>query len=379
MKKIFLILSIAILFSLAIFAQQTYKVGDSIEFECNCFGPTEWVKGTVEEVQGNAYRIRYGKGRNAYRNGIETGSIRKIGAGVETAKQNDLRQQFLKEAYQYQQSVLYLMQVHNVNLTAGSGAYRPPVRADDWAKLKTDLASLDTLCKSKYAGMTNGTPYGDALDLRQLPATWCEIAAKRVEYETRGRQMAAGDQFNPFLEGMISKVQEVIDEPKVFITEDIQLLMYEREKWRALQSPKFLKNFAAMGVAMPSDFFAKVEAKSDELKLKNEREAPSRSFLMPKQKDATVESFIRGRYAALKKGVQILKLGLDDGSWVIHRNSLGVPLSQTKVARLLVKIPNRPLCQEQSIAVERKYTRGALGSMVVEGDLGESGLFMKCE
>lgn len=294
--------------------------------------------------------------------------------------QIELRNRFKKDAAEYRMSVLYLMQVHDPKLTVGgTQAYRPSPREDDWVKLKTDLAALDNLCKTKYAGMTNGKPYGDDSDLDQLPATWCEIAAKHKEYETRGRQMAAADQFNPFLNDMITKVQEVIDEPKVFITEDIQLLMYERDKWRVLQSPKFQKRFTAMSVAMPGDFFKNVEAKADELKVKNEREAPSRTFLMPKQKDATVEAFIRGRYAARKKGVQILKLGLDDATWVIHRNSLGVPLSQTKVARLLVKVPNRPFCQEHSIAVEKKYTRGSLGPMYVEGDLGGSGLFMKCE
>jgi hypothetical protein len=211
-----------------------------------------------------------------------------------------------------------------------------------------------------------------------MPATWCEIAAKRAEYETRGRQMAAADQFNPILRVMISGVQEIIDNPQTYITEEIQLLMYEREKWRALQKPKFQKRFDAMKVAMPTDFFADVEAKADELVALNERNAPMRNFLMPKQKDAAVEAFIRGRYATQKKGVQILKLGLDDATWQIHRNSLGIPLSQTKVARLLVKVPNRPFCQEHSVAVERQYTRGALGAMTVEGNVGSEGLFMSC-
>ena len=376
MKKLGLLILVTCLFVLTGFAQ-TYKVGDKVEFECNdCFGRSGWAPGTIEKLSGETFQIRYGTESRQFRTGITKKEVRE---GDFAAKQ-DVRDRFFKETRDYRMSVLYLMQVHDKNLlVGGSQAYRPPVRADDWTKLKTDLAAMDSLCKTKYVGMTNGRPYGDGSDIDQLPATWCEIASRHKEYELKARQMAAGDQFNPFLDGMISKVQEVIDEPKVFITEDIQLLMYEREKWRAMQSPKFQKNFANLGVAMPGDFFAKVEAKSDELKAKNEREAPSRSFLMPKQKDATVEAFIRGRYAALKKGVQILKLGLDDATWVIHRNSLGVPLSQTKVARLLVKVPNRPFCQEHSIAAERKYKGGSYGAMNVDGGVvGAEGLFMSC-
>jgi len=165
-----------------------------------------------------------------------------------------------------------------------------------------------------------------------------------------------------------------------YIDEDIQLLTYEREKWRAKESPKYQKGFADLGVTMPTDFFKEIEAKADEFKAVNERLAPTRSFLMPKHKDATVEAFIRSRYATEKKSVQILKIGLDDASWVIHRNSLGIPTSQTKVVRLLVKVPNRPFCQEHSIAAERKYQGGKYGALSVDGGkVGAEGAFMKCE
>lgn len=297
---------------------------------------------------------------------------------AQSSRQIEMREQFKKETGKYRMSVLYLMQVHDTKLLVdGSQAYRPPVREDDWVQLKSDLTALDNLCKTKYAGIKNRS--ADDTNLDEMPATWCEIAAKHKEYETRGRQLAAADQFNPILRGMIAEVQEVVTNPDSYIDEDIQLLMYEREKWRALQNPKFQKRFDAMKVTMPGDFFASVETKADELVAINERNAPTRNFLMPKQKDAAVEAFIRGRYASQKKGVQILKLGLDDAVWQIHRNSLGVPLSQTKVARLLVKVPNRPFCQEHSVAVERQYTRGALGAMTVEGNVGSEGLFMNCQ
>ncbi len=300
---------------------------------------------------------------------------------ADDSKQIALRNQFQSEAAKFRMSVLYLMQVHDTKLIVnGSQAYRPPVSQEDWKTTMSELAQLDQLCKTKYAGMTNGTPVGEPDDLDQLPATWCEIAARREEYQTKGRQMAAGDQFNPILKTMAGKVEEIINNPNEYISEEIQLLMYEREKWRVLQTPKFQKRFTELGVAMPADFFKNVEAKADQLKVINEQNAPNRSFLMPKHKDAAIEAFIRGLYAAEKKGVQILKIGLDDANWIIHRNSLGVPTSQTKVARLLVKIANRPFCQEHSVAAERNYKGGSYGALSVDGGkVGEEGLFMKCE
>lgn len=300
-----------------------------------------------------------------------------LGQG-ENPRQREMRENFRRDASNYRMSVLYLMQVHDPRLIVnGSQAYRPPVTEEDWIQLRTDLAALDNLCRTKYAGIKN--PPGETTNLDSMPATWCEIAARRAEYEPRGRELAAIDQLGPVFRGTLINMQEAIDERDQYISEDIQLLMYEREKWRAAQKVKYQKRFDQLKTPMPAAFFAEVEKKADELVAANEKAAPSRLFLMPKQKDAAVEAFVRGRYATQKKGVQILKLGVDDAQWNIHRNSLGIPLSQTKVVRLLVRVPNRPFCQEHSVAVERKYTRGALGAMTVEGNVGSEGLFMPCQ
>lgn len=301
-----------------------------------------------------------------------------VSAQTETPRQREMRENFRRETSEYRQSVLYLMQVHDTRLIVdGSQAHRPPVREDDWVKLRSDLAALDGLCKSRFAGIKDRP--GETVNLDAMPATWCIIAARRAEYEPLGRQLAAADQLGPIYRGTIQEIQEALVERDQYIVEEIQLLMYEREKWRAAQKAKLQKRFDQMKTAMPASFFAEVEKKADELVAATEQAAPGRTFLMPKQKDSAVETFIRGRYATQLKGVQILKLGVDDAQWVIHRNSLGVPLSQTKVARLLVRVPNRPFCQEHSVAVERTYTRGALGAMAVEGNVGSEGLFMSCQ
>lgn len=375
MNKIALIFCLMSVSAISIFAQ-TYKVGEKVEFECNdCFGRNGWVAGTIEKVSGDTFQIRYGTESRQFRTGIPKRLLRE----ADFANKENQRRKFKNEASIYQESVFGLMYIHDQKLREGSGYRLPPTTGAEWTKLKSDLAALDNLCKTKYAGMTNGRPADDT-NLYELPATWCEIAARRNEYQSKGVAIAAATRYKTFLSTMAASIDEAINNPNEYIDEDTQLLMYEREKWRTIQTPKFQKGFADLGVSMPSDFFKDVEAKADQLKIINEQKAPTRSFLMPKHKDATVEAFVRGRYATQKKGVQILKIGLDDANWVIHRNSLGIPTSQTKVARLLVKVPNRPLCQEHSIAAERQYKGGSYGAMGVDGGVvGGEGLFMKCE
>lgn len=366
--------------AIGVFAQSAaFRVGETVEFECSCYGPSEWRTGKIEKITGSGdYEIRYGTGRYSVWQARKD-RVRAVGAGAKIVAQQQLHEQFKQDAAEYRMSVLYLMQVHDQNLLVnGSQAYRPPVREDDWAQIRADLPKLDALCKSKYAGIANLS--ADETNIDEMPATWCAIAARHKEYESKARVLAASDQFTPILRAMLNDIQQSLDEPNQYIDEDIQLLMYERDKWKAVQNAKLQKKFAKLGVTMPTDFFKEVEAKADQLKNQNERLALTRTFLMPKYRDAAVEAFVRSRYAAEKKGVQILKIGLDEAGWVIHRNSLGIPTSQTKVARLLVKVPNRPFCQEHSIAAERKYTGGRLAAMNVDGGVvGGEGLFMRCE
>lgn len=376
MRKTGLLILFVALLAVTGFAQ-TYKVGDKVEFECNnCFGRSGWVAGTIEKMSGDTYQIRYGTEPQQFRTGIPNRLLRES----DFANKEDKRRQFINEAAAYRESAYMLMSIHDPKLNTGSGYYTPPTTSAEWTKVMADLTALDNLCKTKYAGMTNGTR-PDEIYIHKLPATWCEIAARRNEYQTKGRQVGAATNASVALRLFSSKLDEAINGGyNGFIDEDVQLFVYEREKWKATEAAKYEKGFRDLGVAVPTDFYKPLETKAEQFKTANERTAPTQSFLMPKHKDATVEAFIRSRYATEKKGVQILKIGLDDASWIIHRNSLGIPTSQTKVARLLVKVPNRPFCQEHSIAAERKYKGGSYGALGVDGGkVGAEGRFVKCD
>ncbi|MCD9184840.1 MAG: hypothetical protein LUM44_00285 [Pyrinomonadaceae bacterium] len=379
LKSLFLSLVLAVS-SLTVLAQDSYRVGEKVEFECNCFGPTQWVKGTIEEDQGgNTYRVRFGNGRYDYQNGVGTTRIRKPGQTAKIANQNALRYQFLDEAAPYRESVFSLMMVHDENLRVGNNKYTPPVRAEDWKKTMSDLAALDNLCKTKYAGMTNDPNSVWKDDLGHLPATWCEIAARRAEYEQGARGLALSFQIGPTKQMYLSKMNEILNDSEPVLSDDYQLLVFEPAKWRVDFTNKSQTAQKGTGAKLPESFFRELEAKAAEVKEFIDQDAPGRTFKMPPYKDATVENFVRGRYATGLKGVQIIKMGMDYTTWKIWKNSLGIPTHQTKRGRALVKVPNRPFCQEQEFVVEKVYTGGGrYGTMKLQGNVGGAGMFMSC-
>nr|HQU85335.1 hypothetical protein [Pyrinomonadaceae bacterium] len=319
LKSLFVSLFLVIL-SLAVFAQNSFRVGEKVEFECNCFGPTQWVNGTVEEDQGGGtYRVRYGNGRYDFQNSVSSSRIRKPGQTAKIANQNALRYQFLEEAAPYRESVYALMMIHDENLRAGQNKYGPPVNAADWTRTMTELAALDNLCKTKYAGMTNdsNSPWKD--DLNHLPATWCEIASRRNEYEQQGRGLAMSQQIAPTKQLYLRKMDEILNDSEPVLSDDYQLLVFEPMKWRTDFTNKSQTAQKGTGAKIPDSFFKEIDAKAAEVKEFINTDAPNRTFKAPPYKDAAIENFVRGRYATGLKGVQIIKMGMDYTTWKIWK------------------------------------------------------------
>lgn len=380
LKSLFLSL-VLIVSSFAVFAQNSFRVGEKVEFECNCFGPSQWVNGTIEQDQGNGnFRVRFGNGRYDYKEFVSSKFIRKPGQTANIANQNALRYQFLDEAAPYRESVYSLMMIHDENLVVGNSKYTPPVRAEDWKKTLSDLAALDNLCKTKYAGMTNDPNSPWKNDLGHLPATWCEIAARRGEYEEGARGLAMSFQIGPIKQMYLNKLNEILNDSAPVLSDDHQLLVFEPAAWRTAFTNKTQTAQKGTGAKLPESFFKEIDAKAVEVKNFINTDAPNRAFKMPPYKDAAIETFVRGRYATGLKGVQIIKMGLDYTTWKIWKNSLDIPTHQTKRGRALVKVPNRPFCQEQEFVVEKEYTGGGrYGAMKIQGKVGGAGMFMSCQ
>src|SRR5687767_15146007 len=87
-SRIIFSLALALAFSINGFAQGTFRVGDTVEYRCNCFGK-EWVRAKIEAIDGNTIRVRYGNVRNqAATVAIASGDVRSVGGAKITTSGN---------------------------------------------------------------------------------------------------------------------------------------------------------------------------------------------------------------------------------------------------------------------------------------------------
>jgi hypothetical protein len=381
MRKITLLILAVFLLTANAIAQETLRVGDVVEYKCNCFGQ-EWVSAKVEAVEGNTVRVRYGNVRNQVATvTIASGTVRAL-PKPESARDIQLREAFRADALnKYYQTVQIFAPFFNEKYISGGVPHKPA----EWQKMMTDLTELDSLCKGKYVGVTNepSSSYLSKHDDYQY-ADWCAIAARRNELAKLARTAAAKNLISPTVTK--DNLKFAFNHQKNRVPDETQMLMYDRAKWKQEQIPKYKTIFVEYGFEMPVDFFAEVEKEADELKSLIEQTAPNRAWEPPPFRDAAVEAFIKGKYAADPdyRGAQILKAGLDYKIWEVRKglSYLGsdstfryykVEYNSYKRGWVLMKLPNQPFCQ----ASEWIVGRGAKGMVVVS--LGGSGIFVKCQ
>ncbi|HEY5839820.1 MAG TPA: hypothetical protein VIT19_12345 [Pyrinomonadaceae bacterium] len=400
-SRIILSLTFVLAFSINGFAQWTFRVGDTVEYRCNCFGK-EWVRAKVEAIEGNTIRVRYGNVRNqAATVAIASGDVRSVGGAKITTSGNQtdnkravvdnsiadaarlaaddkVRWAFRAEAAdKYYRTVAQFAPSYDERYISGGSPNTPA----EWQKAMSDLAELDTLCKSKYPGITDSLIYlrEGIIDYRY--AQWCDIAAKRLTLEPKARARAAA--YGAYVPGA-DDLKRALEYEDNRVIDDIQLLMYEPEKWKAKHSVEMKAHFAKYGAEMPANFFDETIKKGAELKAKIDQGAPGRSFRTSANRDAAVDSFIKGKFRAEYPGSQILASRLDYPNWV-KRESLSLAGSGTgyklykveynfyKRGWVLMKMPNRPFCQAREWIVGR----GAKGLVAVS--TSSQGTFMKCQ
>jgi hypothetical protein len=359
-------------------AQAVFHIGDAIEVQDG----SNWIPGRIESVDNNIARVRIGKGKYDYINvQLPTTRFRIPGSAANEAKDVERRNAFRHETSNYFQSVTQFAPFYDEKYISGGS----PISPAEWQKAMTDLGELDSLCKSKYAGITDDPPYAlreGLVDNRFR--VWCQIAARRGELEKPARTALAKNQVT--LTVTKDNLEFAFNHQKNRMPDETQSLIYDRAKWKQAATVKYGPRFVEFGVAMPPDFFTEVEQRADELKLLIEKTAPNRAWEQPPFHDPAVEGFISSKYAADPdyRGVRVLNIGLDYKIWTERKglSYLGsdssfryykVEYNYYKRGWALVKLLNRPYCQAQEWIVGR----GAKGMVVVR--LGGSGIFMKCQ
>lgn len=384
MKRFGRIASILLL-AVNVFGQGQPRVGDEVRYQCFCFGQ-EWVRATVEAVSGGNVRIRYGNMDNQVVTlPMNSPKLRLPGvsgnAAAQTRPPDNVQQAFAAEAApKYRRVVTMFAHFHDPQYNYGGG----PARPEEWKAAMDQLAALDTECQSRYRGVRDfqGITYIKPGDVDYRFAVWCEIAAKRSQIEPRGRSLMAKQMVN--MGYTDENLNFGFNEPDNPVRMETQELIWNRAKWRTEKLAWLKPKYAEHGAQVPTDVFDAVEKRADELKAKVLSGAPNRSYKQPPYRDAAVESVVKGALAKEYPGVQVLKIGLDYRTWV-KRQSLDyvgsdeifryykVSYNSYKRGTVLLKLPNRPLCQMQDFVV------GLNGSKVVPAGVGGSGTFMRCE
>lgn len=385
-------LAVFLLPAIALAQAEEFKVGQQVLLRCGaeCMNPNSaWTPAVIEIVIGpDDYQVRWGKGRYHYKR-VGKEMIRTPGQVENEQKQIEMQAAFSRQADKYRDSVLSMMMIHDLKLrSSGSVMYGPPNSPEAWAKIRADLNELDSICKTQFPGIQNPS---SAFYIEQMWGTWCEIAARRVEYEKKGRSLGASMNVEPLLNSVKIKLREILEDPELRVPELYQLLAFEREKWRAVQGAEIAPNFTKVGAEVTPDVFKEIEELGDQLKAKIEQTAPTRSWKQPPYTDAAVEGMIRREFASKSKGAQILKIGTSYADWKLYdaKTMVGrdseyeyykLEKGKTRFKRglMLVKVPGRPFCQSQEWIV--KQVRAGAGYSPTKVELaGSSGTFMPCQ
>ncbi len=376
---------IGLLFSAFCSLVNGQSVGDEVRYQCFCLGQ-EWVRATVERVDGGNVRVRYGNMDNQVVTLPISSPKLKIGNAarnpLESIPMDRIQRAFSDETNgKFLPSVQAFAPYYDSKYLGGGGGV--PL-SDQWKSNVADLAQLDSLCRTRYQGLTDWLSPGyvreGSVDFRF--GVWCEIAANRIAIEKKARAIAVRA-----IVGMGYTTENLnfgFNEPGNPVRMEIQELIWNRAKWRAEKTIELKPRYAQFETPIPPDVFDEVEKRADELTAIVERDAPSRSWKQPPWSDAAVESFVKAKFASQYPGARVIKIGLDYRTWVQRKsldyvasdstfNYYKVSYNSYKRGSVLLKIPNRPFCQMQEWVV------GKSGKGLVAAGIGGSGTFMKCE
>jgi hypothetical protein len=334
--------------------------------------------GTIESINGNSAKIRIGPGKYDFTNDLLE-NLKSPKAAALAADQEQMRKSFRVEANKYYGTVRLFDQFYNPEFAEVKGG----IDAAVIKRATVELSELDALCTSKYPGITNDPNYLDRLTFRS--GDWCGIAAKRNELlqsVTSGTHSAVASRF---IEGWKRSIDKSYHRRGVTggdpVWDDVQAMLFDREKWKARDLPNLQRLYAQNGGTVPVDIFDAVKPDLDKLRQKVETDAKANTWMVPPYQDAAIEALVKRSYAANPKfkGIVIVKSGMDFTTWKLFKNDLGIPTSQIKKGRILVKIANQQgLCQAREFAVEKLYTGGGGFSAVQMAGFSEAGTYMQC-
>jgi preprotein translocase subunit YajC len=351
--------------------KETFQVGDTV---VSPGGGT----GRIESINGNSAKVKTGPGKYDFKYDLLE-NLQSPKTAATEREQEKQRTIFRAEADGFFWAVRMFEQFYNPEFAEVKGGMDAAVIK----KATVAFAELDALCSSKYPGITNDPKYLDRLMFRS--GDWCGMAAKRNEIlksVTSGTQSAVGSRF---IEGWKRSIDQSYQRRGSssgdLVSDEVQAMLFDREKWKAKDLSNLQRLYAENGGTVPAEIFDAVNPELERLRQKVETDSQATSWTVPPYKDEAVEAFVKRSYASNPKfrGIVIVKSGMDFTTWKLFKNDLGIPTSQIKQGWLLVKIVNQKgLCQARGFAVEKEYIGGGRFSAVQMAAFSEAGIYMRC-
>lgn len=94
-RRITLSIALGLAFCINAFAQETLRIGDTVEAKRG----SEWVQGRVESIEGNRVKVRFGTGKYDFQiYETPTSALRAEGSAAREAGSGQLRDAFRSEA-----------------------------------------------------------------------------------------------------------------------------------------------------------------------------------------------------------------------------------------------------------------------------------------
>jgi hypothetical protein len=304
----------------------------------------------------------------------------------QTQEQAVLRQQFLKEAGPFFGTLVLTARAYDPKYKEGGSFTIDPSLVE---KVRKDLEGLHAVCQ-KYPNLSL-SPDSNPPSIRNNPADLCKMAENPAEMTAKATVTVAGMRGEEDISRWVRKIAEAMRNPKGYVKDDVQLVLYNRAEWERKELDSVRKEYAGMGNAVPPEVLAPLDAKADELKAKIERDAPTRSWTQPPYSEPALEAMVRKAYPAQYPGVKVFKTGMtfttwkamDDTSLVgsgtdykVYRTTVGA--YRYKLGLALVKLPNQPFCQIRDFQVQQDKAGAGYSAPRLHLPLGYTGIFVQC-
>jgi len=249
-----------------------------------------------------------------------------------------------------QMSFLQLHQGVNPNATT-------PQTLAELKERVAELERMDAACQGPYKSIA-AMRHPESAD--KNPSDWCPLAAKRMELT---RTMVINTASGPVqsAKGRIVQMTKELEANEGFLHVDerpIQRALFDREAFLRDIATQYKDFLAYANISDTTAILAPLGPSIDAMQKEIDRLAPRWKWPAGNAHDAAIEAFGR-RQVSLQYPQAVVKATImQDTTYAIRKNNLGVPLDRTRDGFVLYKMPQEKYCRQQTFEYTEKYAGG---------------------